>query len=134
MVAAGGNVEDRVEVGRLAGRGQHAGGAALHRRDFGGDIVVGGVLEAGVEVAGGLEVKELAHLLAGGVGEGGRLDDRDLAGLARLRGITGMEGRGFNFHYNYSLSLGRFQMHPMVSAFYYTFNCPVRQAGKRDWV
>ena len=76
------------EVGRLAGRGEHGGGAALQLADLGGHIVVGGVLEAGVEVAVGLQVKELTHVLAGGVFERGGLDDGDLPGLSVAGGVA----------------------------------------------
>ena len=40
VVPAGADVEQREEVGRLAGRGEHSGGAALQLADLGGHIVV----------------------------------------------------------------------------------------------
>ena len=56
MVPGTGDVEDGVEVGRLAGGGEHRGGAALQGADPGGDGVAGRVLQAGVEIAFGLQV------------------------------------------------------------------------------
>ena len=54
------------------------------------------VLEAAVEVALGLQVKELAHVLAGGVFEGGGLDDGDLAGFAVAGGIAALYAQGID--------------------------------------
>jgi len=82
VVAGARDVEDGEEVGGHAAGGEEAGGAAFHGDDLGGDGVVGGVLEAGVEVAFALEVEEGAHGIAGGVFPGGGLDDGGLAGFA----------------------------------------------------
>ena len=82
MVAAAGDIEHRVEVRSLTGGGQHAGGAAFQRRDLCRDGVIGRVLQARVEIAARLQVKKLGHLVAGGIFEGGGLDDGDLPGLA----------------------------------------------------
>ena len=91
VVPAGADVEQGEEIGRLAGGGEHGGGAALQLTDLGGHVVVGGVLEAGVEIAAGLQVKELAHVLTGGVLEGGGLDDGDLPGLAVAGGVAPLD-------------------------------------------
>ena len=110
MVPAGADVEQREEVGRLAGRGEHSGGAALQLADLGGHIVVGGVLEAGVEVAVGLQVKELTHVLAGGVFERGGLDDGDLARLAVSGGVAALHAYGsdaLSVHFKKLLSFVR---------------------------
>ena len=95
VVAAAGDVEEGEEVGRLAGGGQHGRGAAFQLTDLGGHVIVGGVLEPGVEITGGLQIEELAHVLAGGVLEGGGLDDGDLAGLAVAGGIAALHTFGF---------------------------------------
>ena len=50
--------------------------------DLGRHRIVGGVLESGIEVTAGLQVEQLAHLLAGLIAEGGGLDDGEIAGLA----------------------------------------------------
>ena len=97
VIATGGDVEHGIEGGRLTGGGQHSGGTALHLADLGRHRVVGGVLQAGVEIAGGFQVKQFAHILAGGVFEGGGLDHRDLAGLAVARGIAALYAFGFDF-------------------------------------
>ena len=88
MVAAIGNIEDGVEVGCLAAAGQHGGSASLQLADLGCHIVVGRVLEPGVEIAAGLQVKELSHILAGSILEGSALDNGDLPGLPVPRGIA----------------------------------------------
>ena len=96
MVAAVGDVEHGIEVGRLAGGGEHGGGAALHVADLGRHHVVGGVLEPGIEIAAGLQVEQLAHVLAGGILECGGLDNGDLAGLAVARRIAALYALGID--------------------------------------
>ena len=94
MVAAGGDVEHGVEVGRLAGGGEHGRRAALQGADLGRHVVIGGVLEAGIEVAACLQVKERAHLLAGGVPEGGGLDNGNIPGLSVSGSVAGVDAVG----------------------------------------
>ena len=96
VVAAVRDIKDREKVRRLAGGGQHAGRAALKSRDLRGDEVVGRVLEAGVEVAAGLEVKKLRHVLAGVVFEGRALHDRHLTGLAVAGAVAALHTGCFN--------------------------------------
>ena len=98
MIAAGADVEDGVEGSRLTGGGQHGGSTAFQSGDAGGDGIVCGVLEPGVEIAGGFQIEELAHVFAGVIFEGGALNNRDLAGFAVFRGIACMEAFGFQFH------------------------------------
>ena len=94
MVTAGGQVEHGVEVGGLAGGGQHGGRAPLQSADFGGHPVVGGVLEPGVEIALCLQIEQGPHGLAGGIAEGGGLYDGDVPGLPVAGGITGVDALG----------------------------------------
>ena len=89
-------IEQSKEVGRLAGRSEHSGGAALQLGDLGGHIVAGGVLQAGVEIAAGLQVKELAHILGGSIFEGSALNNGDLAGLAAFGAVACLDGQGFH--------------------------------------
>ena len=96
MISEGGDVEQGEEVGRLTGGGEHGGGAALQGADLGRHIVVGGILQAGIEIAAGLQVEELAHILGRGVFEGGGLDDGDLAGFAVARRIAALDALGLN--------------------------------------
>ena len=108
MVPTAGDVEDGVEVGRLSGGQEHGRGAPLQGADLGRHHVVGGVLQAGVEVAAGLQVEQLAHLLAGLIAEGGGLDDGDVPGLpvagavARVEAVGGdlIIGHGNSFFLN----------------------------------
>ena len=105
VVPALADVEQGEEVGRLTGGGQHGGGAALHLRDFRRHIVVGGVLEPGVEVAAGLQIEQLAHVLAGVIFEGGGLDDGNLAGLAVAGGVAALYALGADFVLAHGVSL-----------------------------
>ena len=96
MVSAGGDIEQGKEIGRLARRGQHSRRAALQRGDLGRHKIVGGVLQAGIKIARGLQVKQLAHILAGGVFERGGLNDGNLPGFAVAGGISSLDADGFN--------------------------------------
>ena len=100
MVTGLAEVEQGKEVGCLTAGGQHGGGAALQLADLLGHKVTGGVLQAGVEVAVGFQVEQLAHILAGGIFEGGGLDDGDLAGLAIAGRITALHTDGITVHCN----------------------------------
>jgi len=100
MVTGLTEVEQGKEVGCLTAGSQHGGGAALQLADLLGHKVTGGVLQAGVEVAVGFQVKQLAHILAGGIFEGGGLDDGDLAGLAIAGRITALHTDGITVHCN----------------------------------
>jgi len=94
VVAAGADVEQGEEVGRLAGARQHGGRAALELCYLGRDEVVRRVGEAGIEVAAGLEVEELAHRLGGRISERRALDDGDLTGLAVSRRVAALHALG----------------------------------------
>ena len=96
MVALAGKVEHAEEGGGLPGRGEHGGRSALKLGYLGGHVVVGGVLKAGVEIAAGLEVEELAHVFAGIVLEGRALDDGDLAGFAVAGGVAALYAGGLD--------------------------------------
>ena len=95
MIAAGSDIKQSKKGGSLAGAGEHGGSAALQSRDLGGDHVTGGVLQTGVEIALSLQIKELAHILGGGIFEGGALVNGDLPGLAVFRAVAGLDAQGF---------------------------------------
>ena len=113
VVPAGGDVEHRVEIGCLAGGGQHGRRAALQLRDLLRHVVAGGVLEAAVEIALGLQIEELRHIGAGVVFEGGGLDDGDLAGLAAAGAVAALDADGLDvvahgfFSFNHFLDSAR---------------------------
>ena len=92
------DIENREECCRLAGGGQHRCGAAFHRADLSRDHVVGRVLQAGVEIAARLKVKQLAHVFARVIFERGGLNNRDHARIAVFRLVSGLNGFGFKFH------------------------------------
>ena len=104
MVPAGGDVEYGVEVGRLAGGGEHGRRSSLQGGDLGRHGVAGGVLEAAVEVALGLQVEELPHVFAGIIFEGSGLDDGDLPGLPVAGGIAPLDADGLQMLLHSALS------------------------------
>ena len=106
-------VEEREEVCGLAGAREHGRRAALERADLGRHAVVGGILQTGVEVALGLQVKELAHVLGGRVLEGG-WTGRWESGAARRRPACSRPGRsGCRCS---ARSWGSFRrLHPMIA-------------------
>ena len=87
MISCFTDIEDREEIRRLAARREHGGRAALELRDLGRHVVARRVLQARVEVALGLEVEQLAHVLGRLVAERRRLDDGDLPRLAVARRV-----------------------------------------------
>ena len=96
MVATRADIEHGVEVCRLAGAGQHSCRATLHRCDLGCHHIAGGVLQAGIEITGGLQVKELAHILGGCILKSRALYNGELAGFAISGSIAGLNGQCFH--------------------------------------
>ena len=82
------NIEQRHKVRCLTGAGQHGCAAALQRRDFRRNVVARRVLQAGIEIAAGLQIEQPAHFGAALVFERGALDDGDLAGFAVFRAVA----------------------------------------------
>ena len=95
MIARGADIENREERRRLAGRGEHGADAALKVGNLCGDAVVCRILEAGVEIARFLKVKEPAHLLARLVFVGSALYYRYNTRLAVFRRIAGLHALCF---------------------------------------
>ncbi len=104
MVASLTEVEQCKEVCRLTAGRQHGGGAALQFADLFRHHIAGGILQTGVEIAIGLKVEQLAHILAGGILEGGGLDDGDLTGFAVAGGIAALHADGITIHTTYSFA------------------------------
>ena len=104
MVACFAEVEQSKEVCSLTTAGQHCGRAAFQLTDLFGHKVAGGVLQTGIEIAVGFQIEQLAHILAGGVLEGGGLDNGDLAGFAIAGGITALHTDGITIHTTYSFT------------------------------
>ena len=98
VVAGLREVENRVEVGGLAGGREHGADAAFQRADLVRHDVVGGVLQARVEVARGFEVEEFAHLFARGVAPRRGLVDGELAGLAVFGLPAALDAERVGFH------------------------------------
>ena len=88
MVAGLADVEDGVEVGSLARRGEHGAHAPLQCADFLGHGIVGGILQSGIEVALLLQVEEQCHLVAVLIFEGGALNNGEFDGFAVFRLIA----------------------------------------------
>ena len=96
MIAAGGDIEHRVEIGSLAGAGEHSGRAALHGSDLGRHHIAGGILQPGIKIALRFQIKELAHILRGGILEGGTLNDGDLPGLTAFGAVARLDAQGLH--------------------------------------
>ena len=90
MIATGGDIKYRVKRGGLSGTGEHGGNTALQSTDLGGYMITSGILQTGVEITLCFQVKELAHILRGGIFESGTLNNRDLTGFAVSGRITGL--------------------------------------------
>ena len=71
MAACLADVKQGKKICRLAGRSEHTGSTALQRCDLRRHIVIGGILQPGIEITGRLQIKQLAHVLTGVVLEGG---------------------------------------------------------------
>ena len=96
MITGTGNVKDGKEVRGHARAREHRSGTALHLADLGGNQIARGVLQAAVEVARLLQVKQLAHVLGRVVLPRGGLVDRHLARLRIARAITALNAGGSN--------------------------------------
>ena len=95
-VAALADVEHCVEIRSLARGCQHTCVAAFHRRDFRSNRVVGRILQAGVEVARSLQVKQSAHGVAGVILKSRALVNRKLSRLPLGRLPAFMDTLGFD--------------------------------------
>ena len=96
VVARVADVEQGKEVGCLAGTGQHTGGAALQFGNLGGDGIAGGVLQAGIKITAGLQVKQFAHIVGAIIFESGALHNGNLAGFAVAGGIAALYAQGID--------------------------------------
>ena len=94
MITGTGHVKDREEVRGHARAREHRCGAALHLADLGGNQIARGVLQAAVEVARLLQVKQLAHVLRRVVLPRGGLVDGHLARLGISRAIAALNTCG----------------------------------------
>ena len=99
VVAGLGEVDDGVEDGGGAGGDGEAGGAAFERGDALFEHVVGGVHQAGVDVAEFAQGEQVGGVLGAVEHVGGGAVDRHRAGVGGgVRGVAGVEAEGFEFH------------------------------------
>ena len=98
------DIEQGKEVCSLTAAGQHCGRAAFQLADLLSHKVTGGVLQTRIEVAVSFQIEQLAHVLAGGILEGGGLDTGDLAGFAVAGGVTALHADGIAIHTTYSFT------------------------------
>ena len=130
MVAAAADIEQRVEIGRLAAAGQHSSRAALQLGNLRRHIVISGVLEPGIKVAAGLQVEELAHLLAGVVFERSALNDGNLARLPVSRRVASLYTNTVDFHAGLLLKSLLLSIHILAGKFNH-FSFSGKISGKR---
>jgi len=97
VVAGFADVEHGVEVCSLTGAREHRSHATFESGDLGSHCIVGRVLQTGVEVAAGLQVEEVRHVIGGFVLESGALVDGENARFAVLRLPTALDTYGFRF-------------------------------------
>jgi len=97
MVAGFADVEHGVEVCSLTGAGEHGGDTTFESGNLRSHGVVGRVLQTGVEVAAGLQVEQIRHVIGGFVLESGALVDGENARFAVLRLPTTLDTYGFWF-------------------------------------
>ena len=93
-----GQIEDRDEVGRLPGAGEHGAHSAFESSDLLLGGVAGGIADARVEKAVLRQVEERCHLLAGIVGEGGGQRDGQRARLAVGCVVARVNALGVDVH------------------------------------
>ena len=98
MVAGTAQVENGEERSGLARTREHRSSTTFELRETRGNEVVRGVLQAGIEVALGLEVEKLAHVLAGSITPGGGLVDGNLPRFAVTRLIAALHTCGLDVH------------------------------------
>ena len=96
MVAAAGNIEHGIEIGCLTGAGEHGSAAAFHGCDLGGYHIAGRILQPGVEIAGGFQVKKFTHVLGGCVFKSGTLNDGNLTGLTVAGIVACLNSQSFH--------------------------------------
>ena len=96
VVARFADVEHGEEVRCLTGAGEHRCHSAFHGRNLGRHGVVGGVLQARVEVARRLQVEQVGHGVAGLVLESGALVDGENAGFAVFRLPAALDAQSFD--------------------------------------
>ena len=94
VLTGGGDVQHGGEVGGLTRGDQHGANASLHLGNLGLHAGEGGVGDAGVHVAVGLQVKEVAQVVGGIVLVGGALVDGQGAGLAVLGLVAALYADG----------------------------------------
>ena len=85
VVACLTDIENGIEVGSLAGRGQHSTHTAFQCCDFCGDGIIGGVLQACIEISRIFQIEQTRHLFAGVILECGTLINRQNARFAFFR-------------------------------------------------
>ena len=90
VVAAAADVKQCIEISGLSAAGQHPSRTALQPGDFRRHIVIGGILEPGIEITACLQVEELSHILTGVVFERSALNDGNLTGLPVSRRVAAL--------------------------------------------
>jgi hypothetical protein len=98
MVTGGSDVENREEGSSLSGRKKHSCRTAFQFAQPGSYCVGSGVLEPGVEVTGGFQIKKLAHILAGFVAEGSGLHNGNISGFSVAGPVACMEAFTIKIH------------------------------------
>ena len=97
MVAGLADVEDGIIVGSLSAGRQHSGYTTFEGGNLGCYGIVGGVLQAGIEISAVFQVEEAGHLFTCLIFEGCTLVDGEYAGFSFLGRPAGLYTQGFGF-------------------------------------
>ena len=76
MIAGTADIEDRIEVGCLSGRGEHSAHTALESSYLLSHRIIGGICQSGIEIPLFLQVEQHRHLIAVIIFEGRTLYNR----------------------------------------------------------
>ena len=75
-------------------------------------------MQTGVKITVGFKIKELCHLRAGGVLEGGALNDGDLARLAVSRGVAALYALGSDALFGHTDVLPKIKICASIKRFF----------------
>ena len=99
VVASLADVEQSIEVGSLSAGREHSAHTPFESSNLAGHSIVGGILQAGVEIAFFLQIEEVGHLLGVIILERGALIDGEHACLSVFRFPASLHAKrgGFQF-------------------------------------
>ena len=104
MVTSFADIEYRIKVGCLSGRGKDSGNTTLQICNFCCYSIICGVLQTGIEVSFCLKIEELSHFISSIIFISGTLINRECAWFTLRRSVTGMETFSLDFKVTHEFS------------------------------